>query len=439
LRKLLGHARLDAAVSLVLALTIVALAAGSSSIARAGDVGRPARWWLLGALAALSAAYAFRVRGRQLRLPTPTLVAACFLVLAIGSTLWSATPRLTLHRAGSLALLLLVAALLAYGSAGDRSRVERLLLGILAGAVAVGIASVLVGIVDRGAAGSVHTRYRGFGEQPTTDAMLFALSLPIALLAALRARTRPAFLAAAAAFVLLDGLLIVSGARGPEIGAVLGLALLGLACPRPRQLAVAAVVSGTIGLALAVGFVQTHEQESPATATPAARTAAPTRYPNPGLLTQELGSRSNTTAIRSLFHSSGRTGAWRGAVRKADQRPALGWGFGTEDRVFENRYYGYQGDLVGSSWVGLYLQLGAIGVAVLVLLWLVLGAGAVATLRRLRGDAVAVTCAAIALAGFPITIVESWIYAAGNIACLTFWLGALLLGTLSKEVDPVQA
>src|SRR5205814_4027977 len=129
---------------------------------------------------------------------------------------------------------------------------------------------------------SLHTRYRGFGEQPTTDAMLFALSLPVALLAALRARTRPAFLAAAAAFVLLDGLLIVSGARGPEIGAVLGLALLGLACPRPRQLAVAAVIAGTIGLALAVGFIQTHDQGASApTAVPApARSATPARYPN---------------------------------------------------------------------------------------------------------------------------------------------------------------
>src|SRR5262249_30820327 len=151
------------------------------------------------------------------------------------------------------------------------------------------------------------------------------------------------------------------------------------------------------------------------------------------------GTRSNATAIRSLFRTSGRTGAWRGAVKTADRRPALGWGFGTEDRVFENRYYGYQGNLVGSSWVGLYLQLGAFGVAVLVVLWLVLGANAVRVARRLRGDPVAVACAAIALAGLPITFVESWIYAAGNIACLSFWLGALLLGTLAREVEPVHA
>jgi hypothetical protein len=437
LRRLLGHARLDAAVSVVLALTILAVAAGSSSVAKAGEIGRPARWWLLGALAVLAVAYAARTVKRIRPIPPATIVAAAFLILAGGSVLWSATPRLTVHRGASLALLLAAAALLAYGCAGDRTRAERLLLGVLGGAVAVGLASVLTGLVDRGAAGSLHTRYRGFGEQATTDAMLFALALPIALFAALRARTRATLVAAGAAFVLLDGLLIVSGARGPEVGAVLGLVLVGLATPRPRQLAVGAVIAATIAVALAVGFVQTHEK-TPATAA-APRPTAPARYPSPGFLNQELGSRSNATAIRSLFRTSGRTGAWRGAVKTADRRPALGWGFGTEDRVFENRYYGYQGNLVGSSWVGLYLQLGAFGVAVLLLLWLVLGADLLRVARRLRGDPVAVTCAAIALAGLPITFVESWIYAAGNIACLAFWLGALLLGTLAREVDPVRA
>jgi hypothetical protein len=437
LRRLLGHARLDAAVSVVLALTILAVAAGSSSVSRAGEIGRPARWYLLGALAILAVFYAARTAARARPIPPATVVAASFLILAGGSVLWSATPRLTVHRGASLALLLLAAGLLAYGCAGDRTRAERLLLGVLGGAVAVGIAGVLTGLVDRGAAGSLHTRYRGFGEQATTDAMLFALALPIALFAALRARTRAALAAAAACFVLLDGLLIVSGARGPEVGAVLGLALGALGTPRSRRLAVAGVIAATIAVALAVGFVQTHEK-TVATAAPSRPASAPS-YPSPGFLNQELGTRSNATAIRSLFRTSGRTGAWRGAVKTADRRPALGWGFGTEDRVFENRYYGYQGNLVGSSWVGLYLQLGAIGVAVLVALWVALGAAATRVARRLRGDPVALTCAAIALAGLPITFVESWIYAAGNIACLAFWLGALLLGTLAREVDPVRA
>ena len=435
MRKLLGHARLDASVPIVLALTILAFAAGSSSVARAGQVGRPARWWMLGALLVLSAAYAARRRGPGVRVPLATVLVASFLVLALGSTLWSSSPRLTFHRGVSFALLLLAAGLLAHGAAGDTTRIRRLLLGILAGAVLVGLASLLVGVADPGAAGSLHTRFRGFGEEPTTDAMLYAVSLPVALLAALEARTRGALVAAAGAFVLLDGLLILSGSRGPETGAVLGIALLAATRSRTRLLAVGGLVVATVALALAVGLVQTSVKTA---APPPAPTApsAPARFSNPGLLNQELGSRSNSSAIRSLFRSSGRTGAWRGAVRKADQRPALGWGFGTEDRVFENHYYGYQGDLVGSSWVGLYLQLGAIGVAVLALVWIALGGAAVRAVRRLDANPVGVACAAVALAAFPITFVESWIYAAGNVACLPFWLGALLLG---KEADPVLA
>jgi len=152
-----------------------------------------------------------------------------------------------------------------------------------------------------------------------------------------------------------------------------------------------------------------------------------TPYLSPGILSQELGSRAN--GLRSLFKSSGRTGAWRGAVEKADQRPALGWGFGTEDHVFENHYFGYQGDFVSSSWIGFYLQLGAVGAALLLATWVVLGIAVVRVLRVER-DPAAVTCAAIVAAGFPITFVESWIYSAGNVASLPFWIGALVLGMI---------
>ena len=431
-------------MSVLLALTILAFAAGSSSVARAGEVGRPARWWLLGALGVVSAAYSLRRRRSPIVLAAPTVLAAVLLVVALGSTSWSGSPHVTFHRAASLALLLVTAGLLAYGSAGERARVEPILVGVLGGAVLVGLASLLVGAADPGAAGSLRTRYRGFGEQATTDAMLYALALPVAFLAVLRARTRVERAAAAGAFALLDGLLVVSGSRGPEVGAVLGLVLLGLVRSRMTRLAGGGLAVATAALALAVGLIQTSREPAAAPAHPTVASTAPTRYPNPGLLSQELGSRSDSSVIRSLFRSSGRTGAWRGAVRKANERPVLGWGFGTEDRVFENHHYGYQGALVGSSWVGLYLQLGALGVALLAAVWLVLGGAVVRTARRLGRDPVALTCAGVVAAAFPITFVESWIYAAGNVASLPFWAGALRLGTIvwgrtRKEADPVAA
>jgi O-antigen ligase len=433
LRELLRHARSDASVSAVLALTIFAFAAGSSSLIPTLHAGERSRWLLLGLLAILAAWSAFLHAPRPVVLPITTVLAGALMILAVGSTLWSADPTLTFHRASSLVLLLLTAALLAQGTGGVRERIEPLLWGILAAAVAVGLISVLVGIADPGAAGSVSHRFRGFGQQATTDAMLYAPALPIALFAVLRARTRRQLALALGAFVLIDVLLILTGSRGPEIGGMLALVVVGLATPG-RRLAIGGAVVATIALALVIGLVQTsNEPGQPAVTQPAV--AKPTThakpaanpYPSPGILSQELGSRAN--GLRSLFKSSGRTGAWRGAVEKADQRPALGWGFGTEDHVFENHYFGYQGDFVSSSWIGFYLQLGAVGAALLLATWVVLGIAVVRVLRVER-DPAAVTCAAIVAAGFPITFVESWIYSAGNVASLPFWIGALVLGMI---------
>ena len=43
--------------------------------------------------------------------------------------------------------------------------------------------------------------------------------------------------------------------------------------------------------------------------------------------------------------SSGRTQAWRGAIGQAEQRPVVGYGFGTESRVFIDRWSGFVGSV----------------------------------------------------------------------------------------------
>ena len=69
---------------------------------------------------------------------------------------------------------------------------------------------------------------------------------------------------------------------------------------------------------------------------------------------------------RTLLGSSGRAQAWVGGVQQAARRPILGYGFGTEDRVFVDRFYAFEGDFVENSYIGTFLQLGAAGVALLV-------------------------------------------------------------------------
>ena len=68
---------------------------------------------------------------------------------------------------------------------------------------------------------------------------------------------------------------------------------------------------------------------------------------------------------RSFFGASGRTEAWRGALQQAAERPLLGFGFGTEDKAFVDRYYGFVGSLPENSYIGISLQLGLVGLAAL--------------------------------------------------------------------------
>ena len=131
------------------------------------------------------------------------------------------------------------------------------------------------------------------------------------------------------------------------------------------------------------------------------------------------------------FTSSGRIAAWRGALKTAEERPLFGFGFGTEDRVFVDRYYIFQGARPENAYIGWLMQLGIAGLAAFVifglsLLWIV-----VRVVPTLAGQArsAPVALAAITLGGFLAALFQSYIYAAGNLAVLTFWVGALALAT----------
>ena len=87
-------------------------------------------------------------------------------------------------------------------------------------------------------------------------------------------------------------------------------------------------------------------------------------------------SKAATTTV-----ASGRIAAWEGALEQIGDRPILGYGFGTEQKVFIDRWYYFQGGSAENSYLGLLMQLGAVGLA------LVLAMGARAPRRRLQGAA----------------------------------------------------
>lgn len=437
---------LEDAIRVLLVVTIVLVALGSNWSPSVRSVAQPLWRLSLAALFAASVAYAIRsTSGRQLseRAHTGVYAAAvAFLSVAAVSTLWSANPRLTFERGASFALVLGSAAALALASAGDAARVERLLVALAAGATAVGLLGVLVLVATphhalQAATQTIPTRYRGIGQNPNTTAMLFAVALPLVTWLALTSEGRRRFVAWGA-LALLAGSVVGSGSRGAFATAAVGaliVAVASAATTRGRSLAVAAVA---VTLAVSLGLAAIPSPDPNATAV--TNTACVDCKHNPYNVDQyfriddEVGNQ-NGGGHRTFFASTGRTQAWGGAIRQGEQRPLLGYGFGTEDHVFVDRFPLFFGGSAENSYVGIFLQLGVVGVLLLGAVALALLAACLRAFRRLRGTdrRAAAACTAALLTGLALALVQSYLYAVGNTATLTVWMCAFLGAALGSK------
>jgi O-antigen ligase len=298
--------------------------------------------------------------------------------------------------------------------------------------VVVALAGLVVAVASphdsvQAATRSVGRRYRGIGVNPNTVAMLFAVGVSLSAALWLEEQSRRARALAAGAFLLLAASIVAAGSRGAAAAAVAGLLVLAVAHSRgavPRAVAAGAAV------ALAVTAVLVTAVSAPLSEAEAARAktfpvGSTEKYtPNDAQyivrLEDELGSGSSGTS-RSVFDTSGRLQAWRGALRQGDDRPLLGYGFGTEEAVFVDRYRDFEGGVPESSFIGLFLQLGAFGVA----FFLALLAALVAAAMRAGGRTAAVGLAVLAT-GIVLAVVQSYAYAVGNVATLGVWMCAFL-------------
>ena len=283
-------------------------------------------------------------------------------------------------------------------------------------------------------------RYRGVGQNPNTVALLLALALPLTLWAFDRARAILGKSAAVAAFVLFDVSIVASGARGPLLAGFVGslvYLLVRAGSTRARFVSVAVAV---LVLALDAGLTQVPKALQPVPGPTTQRPSAPAP-PQPNVefvrpLSDEIGASKGGSIHRSLFGTSGRLGAWRGALGQAAHRPLAGYGFGTEDRVFVDRYYGFDSSLPENSYIGTLLQLGVVGaLAFAALLAAVAAAGAQALRRAAPGRLEAAACASVAAAGLVLALTQSYLTSVGNVATVTFWVAALLL-TANSFVRP---
>jgi len=433
---------LDRVVPLLAGATVVAFAAGSSSLPRVTSAAHAARWGVLVALLVVAALWA---------LPRPAprrdsaVAAACLVGLALLSASWSVERRITVERAFTLALLFCTCLLLASAVRGRVDRARALLAGLLGGAAVVGLVGLVLLGADHSAAVEAASyeapaRFRGFGQDPNTVALLFGVAAPLALWGVIERRRR---LLAAAVLALLVGEIVASGSRGGLLAAAAGCAVVVAArAGSTRQLAagLAAVVALT---AAGAGIQSVPKPSAHASATPAAPSQAAPKpragyldaeasYPLDADIGRPLPGGGEPSVRRSFFGGSGRLDAWRGALHQAALRPVTGHGFGTEQDVFVDRYYSFVGGLPENSYIGLALQLGLAGLAALAGLVAVLAA---AGLRALRGPGRTLAAAGLGVlaAGLVAALFQSYLYSVGNIATATLWIPAFLLGSVVPD------
>ena len=419
-----------------------AFACGSSSVHLVNRIGHPLRWVALVLLLVLAAGWALQ-RWEGALLPRSVLVATCALVsVALVSALWSVAPRVSAEKAVSLGLLLAVCLLLAQACAGRPVDAARVLLGVLGGAVAVALAGLLVlatahGFAVQAATIETPARYQGLGQNPDTAALLFAVTLPVAVWLAV-GRHRAVGIAIT---LLLFGSIVASGSRGALFAGAIGAVVPAVAWGgRSRRTVLA---GAAIAAAVAVGaFLMTIPQNasSPtAVAAPAKPAPKATRYVNVEAaypldadIGRPLPGNGEPATPRSFFGASGRSVAWTGAILQAADRPLVGYGFGTEGRVFVDRYYGFVGGLAENSYIGLALQLGIVGVTLLlglVATLVVAGWPALAGARR----SLTAACLGVLAAGLAIAVIQSYVYSVGDIATGALWISAFLLPAIGAR------
>ena len=438
---------------------VVAFACGSSSLAgiktRAGEV----RWLVLGAvlLGALAASvHRYRVAGDRPSsgLVRTTLFPAAFLVLALLSTAWSVTPRLTAERAVSLGLLFALATALAYCTQGDAAARRRIFVGLASGAIAIAVLGIVVLIVRYDNAvqsGTSQTpwRFRGFTENPNTISVLAAVAVPIVVWLAISGRSgreRGLWLAGT---VLLIASMIAAESRGGILAGDLGLAAVVLAAVRPRRSAAACLAAIALVTTGGIGLREVVNPPIPPFVSAIAPAPEPVPVPVPGTrptgplpgstrelprATDEIGnpllSRENTSTA-----GSGRISAWAGALRTAEQRPALGYGFGTEQKVFIDRWYYFNGGSAENSFLGILLQLGLVGLALISAFGLLLLYRSIRLIGSARevGESATAAGLGVLVAAVGVMVIQSYLYSVGNVATATVWISIFLLGAVVFE------
>jgi hypothetical protein len=243
-------------------------------------------------------------------------------------------------------------------------------------------------------------------------------------------------------FALLEGSIVASGSRGAIVGALAGSLVVLLVTVRRRVLA-AGAIAALVVTSLAVTQVPQPAEINPVGRNPEFGRTLPVSpldvsawFP----LENEIGSpRPGSRLRRTLFSTGGRAAAWKGALEQYAERPLAGFGFGTEELVFVDRYALFLSTRIENSFIATLLQLGPLGLglliaAVAVPFWAWVRSRPASGARWALGAA----CAGVVTSGVVVGFTQSFITSVGSPATVPFWLCLFALSGLAARPEPRQ-
>ncbi len=351
------------------------------------------RWIALGATVAVSFVAGLHA-GRRVRLRfivlLPFLMGAYFYL----TMFWSVNPDLTVDR--SVSVLLLATSVLGviwYAGSSISSLEQAIKAVLLPISLLFWILTAIYGFdlsyyIERG-----QLRTPGPMLNPNGIGVLGALLAPVAYY--LWQTTRPRSTVWLGSLLTCVLMVLLSGTRGALAAILLAFTLISLT--RKRSFSMGVFVSGALA---SIGFV------------------AVDIYGLPEIVHSYL-------RTESLASGSGRWEAWAAAVELLRERPWTGYGFGTEDLLFDQfgiRFFEHGGAMVHNSYLGLSLQIGLLGAAIFFYPLILVALKGVRASMKSKEDSMLSSLVGTLIAGLVICFTESWIYSAGNSQSLPFWI-----------------
>jgi len=272
--------------------TALLLLLTSSSVYWLSELAGTLRWLFLGAIGAVG--FSQWILGKSpTRFRPIDLWMVGFLVLAFYSLTYSILPSVTLQRAVSLLIFYLAVFWGVWIYVEDEKKIAIVIHQLLAASFIV----FLFGLTNIGAGG----RFSSFFTSPNTVGVLASVLMPLVFWSALCKKNRLSF----ALLFLMGVSLLLSMSRGGILAAMIGVGYFLVIYYRRHRAAVVMLLLFFIGVSY--------------------------------FYVEMFGAASIKDYLRwdTLLSGSGRSEAWTEVMRLVKMRPWFGYGFGTEDFLFE--------------------------------------------------------------------------------------------------------